>query len=141
MKVKLASLLALFALALSLLACSSTAKETSVSVAIDEFSKLNNISREIQVATNNTFTVTLGSNPTTGFIWAESVKISDTAVLQQLEHKYVPPQGSLPGASGQEVWTFKALKSGKSTASMDYSRPWEGGEKNVWTFTLAVSVK
>ena len=141
MKVKLASLLALFAMALSLLACSSALKQTSVTVAIDEFLKQNNISREIQVATNDTFTVTLGSNPTTGFNWVESAKISDQAVLQQLEHKYVPPQGSLPGASGQEVWTFRALKAGKTTVSMDYSRPWEGGEKNVWTFTLTVSVK
>jgi len=24
---------------------------------------------------------------------------------------------------------------------MEYSRPWEGGEKGVWTFNLSVTVK
>ena len=53
------------------------------------------------------------------------------------ESKTPPP----PGTAGQEIWTFKALRPGTSTISMDYSRPWEGGEKGEWTFKLTVVVK
>ena len=95
----------------------------------------------MQVTAGETFTVTLGSNQTTGFRWTELATISDQTVLQQLEHKYVPPQTDRLGAGGEEVWTFKALKAGSSTVSMDYSRPWEGGEKGVWAYTLTVAVK
>jgi inhibitor of cysteine peptidase len=72
------------------------------------------------------------------------MKISDSTVLEQTEHKYVieeyktPPP---PGTPGKEQWTFKALKEGKSTISVEYSQPWEGGEKEVWAFVLTVVVK
>jgi predicted secreted protein len=49
-----------------------------------------------------------------------------------------PPPSRTPG---QGVWTFKALKAGESTISLDYSRPWEGGEKGEWTFVLNVVVE
>jgi predicted secreted protein len=29
------------------------------------------------------------------------------------------------GAGGKEIWTFKALGSGKTTIDMEYVRPWE----------------
>ncbi|MFC1934785.1 protease inhibitor I42 family protein [Chloroflexota bacterium] len=59
--------------------------------------------------------VTLSSNPTTGFQWAESAQISALGVLQQTDHQLVmlesePPPP--PGTAGQEIWTFKALKRG-----------------------------
>jgi len=47
----------------------------------------------------------------------------------------------LPGTPGEEVCTFKALKKGETTISMEYSRPWEGSEKTTWTFVLTVVVK
>jgi len=46
-----------------------------------------------------------------------------------------------PGTPGKEVWTFKTLKKGTTEVSMEYSRPWEGGEKAEWTFDLVVTVK
>ncbi|GAJ15320.1 unnamed protein product [marine sediment metagenome] len=97
----------------------------------------------MEVSVGDSFTVTLCSNPTTGFEW-ESAKISDQTVLQQVDHKFVGPESEPlppPGTPGQEVWTFKALKKGTSTVSIDYSRPWEGGEKGEWTFALTVTVK
>ncbi len=147
MKIKLILLLALLAVMLTAIACApaeSPAPATTalaVSAATGDFDKQNNLSRELQVASGDTFTVTLDSNQTTGFRWSETAAISDQTVLQQMEHKYVLAQSERLGAAGQEVWTFKALKTGNSTISMDYSRPWEGGEKGVWTYKLAVTVK
>jgi len=53
----------------------------------------------------------------------------------------VAPETSLVGAPGKEVWTFKALKKGTTKIAMEYSQPWEGGEKGGWTFNLTVVVK
>ena len=99
------------------------------------------MSKEINVTAGNSFTVTLCSNPTTGFQWSESAQISEATVVQQLNHKSLPPETELVGAPGKQVWTFKALKEGISTVSLEYSRPWEGGEKGEWTFDLTVVVK
>ncbi len=43
--------------------------------------------------------------------------------------------------SHQESWTFKALKQGSSEVYLEYSLPWEGGEKGEWTCTVNVVVK
>jgi len=115
-----------------------------VNVSCDDFMADQHISKEVQVAVGDSFTVTLCSNPSTGFLWSESAQISDQTVLQQTDHKLVTPESEPPpppGTPGQEVWTFKALKKGTSTISMEYSQPWEGGEKGEWTFVLTVVVK
>jgi inhibitor of cysteine peptidase len=50
-----------------------------------------------------------------------------------------PPTSPLLGAPGTETWTFEALKVG--TTAMDYSRPWQGGEKGAGTFMASVEVR
>ncbi|MFC1983316.1 protease inhibitor I42 family protein, partial [Chloroflexota bacterium] len=62
----------------------------------------------------------------------------------QVQHEFIGQESEPPpppGTPGQEVWTFKALKKGTTTVFMEYSRPWEGGEKGEWTFNLTVTVK
>jgi inhibitor of cysteine peptidase len=144
MKSKLILTLVLVAASLCVFACSPAPKEVSVEASCDDFMKLQHISQEVEVPADGSLTVTLCSNPSTGFQWSESAQISDHTVLEQVDHKFVSPKREPPpppGTPGQEVWTFKALKQGTSTVSMEYSRPWEGGEKGAWTFVLAVVVK
>lgn len=141
MKTKLILTCAVVIASLCLLACSPATKEASVEVSCDDFMEGKHISQEVEVAVGDSLTVTLCSNPTTGFKWSESAEISDRAVLQQTKHEFLSPKGDLVGAAGQEVWTFKALKPGTTELSMEYSRPWEGGEKAEWTFVLTVVVK
>ena len=142
MKSKLILVCIMVAISLCLFACLPTSKQASVEVSCDDFMKLQHISQEVEVAVDGSLTITLCSNPTTGFQWVESAQISDQTVLQQTSHKFVPPEETgVAGAAGKEIWTFKALKKGTSTISMEYSRPWEGGEKGEWTFVLTVTVK
>ena len=143
MKLKLILVGVMAAISLSLFACSPTPKQASVEVSCDDFMKLQHISEEMEVAVDGSLTVTLCSNPTTGFQW-ESPQITDQTVLEQVDHKLVMPESEPPpppGTPGQEVWTFKALREGESTISIAYSRPWEGGEKGAWKFDLTVVVK
>jgi inhibitor of cysteine peptidase len=139
MKLRMIPVFALLTLSLWLASCTPG---TSVDVSCDDFSKQQHISKELAAAVGDSFTVTLCSNATTGFQWSESAQISDPTVVQQMDHKFVSPKADgLVGAPGKEVWTFKALKKGTSTISLEYGRPWEGGEKGEWTFNLTVVVK
>lgn len=141
MKLRTISILALLVPALWLAACAPSAG-TSVTVSCDDFGAQPNVTKQMTVANGNSFTVKLCSNATTGYRWSESAQISDPAVVQQISHQVVAPEDtSIVGAPGNEVWTFKALKKGTSTVKMEYSRPWEGGEKGTWTFQLNVTVK
>jgi len=153
MKAKLITIGLVVVIALSLFACSPEATEepvspapnkVSVELTCDDFMNQQHISKQFEIQAGGSLTVTLCSNPTTGFRWSESAQISDQTVLQQTAHELVGPQSEPPpppGTPGQEVWTFQALKEGKSTVSLEYSRPWEGGEKGAWTFVLTVVVR
>jgi len=142
MKAKLILICAVGVLSLFLFACAPAARQASVEVSCDDFSQQNHITRQVAVAAGGTLTVTLCSNQTTGFMWSETAQISDQSVLQQTDHRFVSPEAEgVVGAAGNEVWTFNALKKGTSTVSVEYSRPWEGGEKGEWTFNLTVTVK
>ncbi len=112
-------------------------------VTIDKFMQDKNITGTIEINKGETLILILGSNPTTGFSWTEKAQISDTQILEQIKHEFVEPaaKNTVLGAAGKEVWTFKALKAGTTTVSVDYSRPWEGGEKGEWSFDLTVTVK
>ncbi|MCO6450152.1 MAG: protease inhibitor I42 family protein [Caldilineales bacterium] len=94
------------------------------------------------ISVGETLTLTLCANPTTGFQW-EPVAISDESVLKLNSQRYeeVGATNNGVGAAGQEVWVFEGLKPGQSTINLAYSRPWEGGEKAVWTCELEVTVK
>lgn len=142
---RIVTLFGLLALALVFLSgcTASAAAKTPIGVACDEFQKQAGsaaVTRQATIGVGESLTVTLCSNPSTGFAW-EAASIDDGTVLQQVEQKYIEPSANTVGTAGQEAWTFKALKKGQTTVSMKYSRPWEGGEKGVWNFTLQVEVK
>ena len=120
----------------------SPADETNVEVSVDEFMDANHIVKTVEVSEGGVLTVSLGSNPSTGFSWTEDALIDSPAVVQQTACEYVAPEAQgLVGASGSQVWTFDALEKGTTSLSMEYGRPWEGGEKGVWTLELTVTVK
>ena len=117
-------------------------KDANIEITVDEFMNNQHIARQVEMSEGGVLTVTLGSNPTTGFGWADAAQIGDETVLQQTESTFVSPENEgLVGASGTQVWTFSALQKGTTTINMAYGRPWEGGEKGVWTFELTVTVK
>jgi len=130
-------------LAVSLVACSPASEKISVDISCDDFTASKHVINEFELPVGGEIVVTLCSNPTTGFEWEPAV-ISDEAVLKQVSHEYIGPESDPPpplGTPGQEVWTFETLKAGTTEVSMQYSRPWEGGEKGEWTYNFTVTVK
>ena len=135
MKSRLALVCIMATLLISLLACSPAApKELSVDIASS--------GKEVTLVVGGTLTVTLESNITTGYSWNENANIGDKTVMQQTDHKYQPPATAIPGSGGKEVWTFKALKAGKSTLSLECRRPFELKTTSpAKRFTLTVTVQ
>ncbi|MBN2186069.1 MAG: protease inhibitor I42 family protein [Dehalococcoidia bacterium] len=112
-----------------------------IEISYDEFMSQQHITKELEINHPGSLTVSLASNPTTGFQW-EEVKISDEELIYQTEHNFISPQDTgVVGASGKDVWSFKTLDSGTSNLIFEYSRPWENGEKDEWTFALTLVVK
>ncbi|GEM_PF-653969 len=100
-----------------------------------------NSGEEMDLAISDSVSVVLDSNPSTGFSW-QLIDISNENVLKNTNKEFrLPEIDPPPGTPGEEVWTFEAIGAGTSTLSLEYSRPWEGGEKAVETFVLNVTVE
>ena len=94
----------------------------------------------IEIDACKSLVITLASNPATGFRWELAGPI-DENLLALIETRYEPgadAEVGLVGAGGTEVWTFETLTDGETTITMEYSRPWDGGEKAVKTFEVTV---
>ena len=120
--------------------CAIASSAAKVEISCDQFQDSHHSRNEIELGVGDTVTIDLCSNPTTGFQWEENPDISDSAILEQTSHEFIPPGTNVPGQAGREVWVFKTLKKGVSTVSFEYSQPWEGGEKGEWTYTLTITV-
>jgi inhibitor of cysteine peptidase len=110
----------------------------------DTFSETEIVYEEVEISLDDTLTVVLCSNPTTGFQWLETARISNPGTIIQTDHTFIEPDDEnpvLPGAAGMEQWTFQPVNKGMTFVYMDYSQPWEGGEEKAWTYTLLVTVK
>lgn len=145
MKKVLVLVCALLIVSLGLLACSQTKrvpKEITYEATYEDFMENESIKWIANANVGDTIVVTLASNPTTGFEWQDTARIDNQEILKQTEHRYVSPeQSGILGASGKEIWTFEGLKKGTASISMDYSRPWEGGEKAEWTFVATITIE
>jgi len=79
---------------------------------------------KIVVNLGQEFTITLNSNPTTGYHW-QMDKSPDKSMVDLISSVFVGPETKLVGAGGREIWTFKAVGKGHTELKMKYIRPWE----------------
>ena len=76
----------------------------------------------IKVSNGHEFTITLQSNPGTGYQW---IPTFNTTILNLVSHEYKPASTKLVGSPGTDVFTFKAINHGTDTVKMIYKRSWE----------------
>ncbi len=119
---------------------SSGPQTTTLVISYDELLNRKNVLREATLSVGDTLQVSLGSNPSTGYRWSPTMLISDAGVVAQAGHETIKPAEDRPGAPGSEVWAIQATGRGQATVATSYGQPWDGGEKNVWTFTAKVTV-
>ena len=88
----------------------------------------------IEVAVDETFEITLDSNPTTGYAWQAQY---EEEALELVDRTFAP-YSDLIGAGGTETLTFRALEEGETTVTLDYKRSWE--ENPIDTLAYQVTV-
>ena len=115
---------------------------SDISIPIEEFQNQPHIDVAMSTVVGGELTVTLGSNPTTGFQWSEDAEISDASIVKQVRHEFAGPGiDEPPGTPGEEVWTFETLKKGTVTTFLEYSRPWIEEDVDHWTVTITTTIE
>lgn len=87
------------------------------------------------------FSITLESNPTTGYSWSIEEPLPE--ILQKVSNEYKPDDtyGDIVGSGGHEIWTFKAISKGNTTLTFQYSRHWEKDVPPIKKETYQITVK
>lgn len=94
----------------------------------------------LEVTKDNTFSITLEANATTGYTWEVE---GESEYLKLLDKKYTATTSTegLLGAGDTETFSFKALKLGKIEITFSYVRPWEEAEEPVKKKIYEITIK
>jgi predicted secreted protein len=76
----------------------------------------------ITVNKSKEFTISLESNPTTGYQW---IPIFNSSIINLISHNFQPSTTKLIGSSVKEIFKFKAINYGTQSLKMIYKRSWE----------------
>lgn len=140
MKLRITLISAMLAILLLIPSCLITSRDINVDISCDEFRANNHVRNDFQAEVGDKIRIKLCSNPTTGFKWEYAMSVVN--VLKEEDYDFEEPEDkNLVGAGGKEVWTFEAVEKGTTEVRLEYSQPWEGGEKAEWTYIMTVTVE
>ncbi len=107
------------------------ASSSSKTVTLSQ-SKVNNLN------IGDVATISLESNPTTGYDWY--VTYSKTGALNLVSNDFKASKNNIPGAGGVRTFIFKAMGSGDCTLTFKYYRFFEGVKADTKTIVYKVKV-
>jgi inhibitor of cysteine peptidase len=88
----------------------------------------------VRVAAGERFAVALEGNPSTGYTWQLS---ADEQYLTLLAQDF-EPHGQGVGASGREIFRFRARSPGRATITCEYRRPWDQKARDTASFEVQI---
>jgi inhibitor of cysteine peptidase len=94
----------------------------------------------VQATVGQPFSLTLDSNPTTGYRWGLAQPLDET-IVHLVHSAYQRGRPGVIGAGGVETWTFLPICQGTTTIDMEYRRPWERPEQDDRHATYVVVVQ
>jgi len=89
----------------------------------------------MEAKANVAFSISLDSNPTTGYSWQAAF---DDSFLKLVDHSFDPDPSGAIGAGGKERFTFLPIRAGETTIRMSYRRPWESGSADERSFAVLI---
>ncbi|UCE36942.1 MAG: protease inhibitor I42 family protein [Thermoplasmata archaeon] len=101
----------------------------------DHLKILSEDEESIEIACSEEFTITLDSNPTTGYVW----KAEFDGNYIELLGKTFEQRSSGIGSGGKENFQFKGVKDGETSIKMICKRTWE--DEPIKTKSFLVSIK
>ncbi len=96
--------------------------------------------RTVVLTSGQELFVTLTSNGTTGYSWSQRLTV-DGVLSVVGEAEYLPDQPVIPGSGGRERFRFRAVRTGRTTASFEYRQPWETSSAPAQTASYDVVVE
>ena len=99
-------------------------------------STYDNAGQPITVPMGISFTISVSSNPSTGYSWVASYNHSVLELVKQ----YTPSSSGLMGASGVENFEFKGLRPDSTVVYLNYQRGWEPNSPTTETKTFNVTI-
>ncbi len=84
-------------------------------------------------------TITLDSNPSTGYSWYVSEN-SEIGNLKLVSQDFKQQETKKVGAGGRQVFKFKAARKGEATLILEYEREWEKDTPPEKTFKISFEI-
>ncbi len=98
--------------------------------------------KTVKVAVGGTVTLTLESNPTTGFSWTGTDKADkDILKLERNDYKQNASPAGMVGVGGRTTIVYRALKKGKAKIDLTYMQPWEPNSEFNTNYSVTVEVE
>ncbi len=94
-----------------------------------------------EVFQDDSLTIQLDSNPSTGFDWHFEQFDQDYLEVIDKSTESLAAGKKIDGAPIIRYWVLKAKKAGTSSIKMSYYRKWEGPGQSIKTFDLTVKIK
>lgn len=93
----------------------------------------------VVVPKGNLLAVTLPIVPGTGYGWR--IVGVDAKSLELVNQSMTPATTSMPGATEQQVFVFRARGAGSTSLTLEYARSWERTKPAAKTYNLTVDVR
>ena len=123
----------------ALISACSLAKATEAPTAAPQL-QISDPAKNLEATAGNEFKIIIDSNPTTGYHW-EIMGELDEGVLEFISKEYRADEPMLTGSGGVDVFTFKALKAGKTLITLGYYPPSNDPVEPDQIVTFNVTVK
>ncbi|AZL67265.1 protease inhibitor I42 family protein [Pseudomonas oryziphila] len=88
-----------------------------------------------------TMTLTLPSNPSTGYRWLLQNPAPEILRVLGPEVYSTPEEAGIVGSGGTSTWRFQAKAAGEGHLILVYQQPWAPEVRPVQTFDCAIRVK
>lgn len=115
--------------------------DQTINITLDEFSSHLHVIKFIQMAPSDTLEIRLGTNPSTGYEWADAV-FDPPGVVRQVSRNYEEPTTTgMVGAPGTDVWVFEVTTKGLTVLTIGYFRPFETGQEPLYSISINFEIK
>jgi inhibitor of cysteine peptidase len=91
--------------------------------------------KNLAIKRGEKFSIILESNPTSGYTW---VPTFNRSIIDLISHDFIPSSGKRIGSSGNDIFTFLAIRAGSDKLKMFYKRSWEKHSLALKAFLINV---
>ena len=93
--------------------------------------------KTIEAAPGDHFTITLRTNPASGYHWGLAEEL-DSNIVEYVWKDFVPTQPDMPNSTGKDVWRFKAVAPGETEIVLGYYMGMTEDSAEMLTFMVVV---